>query len=317
MPTLTQLQYIVAVHRTGHFGRAAASCEVSQPTLSAQIAKAESELGVPLFDRRTTPVSVTEPGRELVELAGAVLSAHGRLVAAAQGASPLRGPFSLGIIPTLAPTVLPWFLARFPDAHPEVELTVVERTTEEILRSLREQELDAGLVATPLGEAGLERHVVFYDPFYVYAQRGSPLLAGGDLSVADIERDDLWLLEDGHCFRNQVVHLCGLRRREVLQSVRFEAGSFDTLCGLIDQVGGCTLLPETYARTLPPAVRLAQVRAFAGVVPTREVSLVAQRRHWKVGVIRRLADNLRTHAPRSLPRQPDDRLVLPVEPVLS
>lgn len=314
MPTLTQLQYIVAVHRTGHFGRAAASCDVSQPTLSAQVAKAEAELGVPLFDRRTTPVSATVPGRRLLELAREVIDAHQRLVTAAEGTSPLQGPVSLGVIPTLAPTVLPWFLATFPEAHPGVELTVVERTTEEILRGLREQELDAGLVATPLGEAGLERRVVFYDPFYVYAQLGSPLLDSDELCLDQIERDDLWLLEDGHCFRNQVVHLCGLHRREVLQNVRFEAGSFDTLRGLIDRVGGCTLLPETYARTLPTSVRLAQVRPFAGVVPTREVSLVAQRRHWKTSIIELLAEGLRTHAPRSLPRQPDDQLVVPVEP---
>ena len=244
-----------------------------------------------------------------------MLAAHGRLVSAAEGSAPLRGPFSLGIIPTLAPTVLPWFLAAFPSAHPEVELTVVERTTEGIVQSLREQQLDAGLLATPLGEPGLERRVIFYDPFYVYAQAGSPLLGEAELSVDDIERDDLWLLEDGHCFRNQVVRLCGIQRRDVLRSVRFEAGSFDTLCGLIDQVGGCTLLPETYARTLPSRVRLAQVRPFRGPVPTREVSLVAQRRHWKVGVLDLLADSLRTHAPRCLPREPDAQLVLPVEPV--
>jgi LysR family hydrogen peroxide-inducible transcriptional activator len=195
-----------------------------------------------------------------------------------------------------------------------VELTVVERTTEEIVRALREQQLDAGLLATPLGERGLERRVVFYDPFYVYAQAGSSLLGFDELSIKDIERDDLWLLEDGHCFRSQVVHLCGLQRSGVLGSVRFEAGSFDTLCGLIDRVGGCTLLPETYARTLPPAVRLAQVRPFSGAVPTREVSLVAQRRHWKVAVLNLLADSLRTHAPRSLPRSPDAHLVVPVEP---
>ena len=147
MPTLSQLQYIVAVDRTGHFGRAAASCGVSQPTLSTQVAKAEQELGVVLFDRRSTPVVATEMGRSLLALAREVVSAHARLVSAAKNAHPLSGSFALGVIPTLASTVLPWFLPAFTAACPDVQLTVLERTTEDIVRDLLEMRLDAGLLA--------------------------------------------------------------------------------------------------------------------------------------------------------------------------
>ncbi|MCB9781162.1 MAG: hydrogen peroxide-inducible genes activator [Alphaproteobacteria bacterium] len=313
MPTLTQLQYIVAVHRTGHFGRAAAECEVSQPTLSAQVAKAEEQLGVVLFDRRTTPVTPTEPGRRLIAAAQDVLAAHARLMDAADSTAGLTGSFTLGVIPTLAPTVLPWFLRAFTEACPKVELTVLERTTDGIVAALLDRQMDAGLVATPLGEPGLDRRVVFYDPFYVYAHPESSILARDEVALADIERDDLWLLEDGHCFRNQVVHLCGANHRALLGNVRFEAGSFDTLRGLIDQVGGFTLVPETYAQTLPRDVRLAQVRPFADPVPIREVSLVAQRRHWKGAILDALADTLRVHAPRCLPREAGTGNVLPVD----
>ncbi|HCH61459.1 MAG: DNA-binding transcriptional regulator OxyR [Deltaproteobacteria bacterium] len=313
MPSLSQLQYIVAVDRTGHFGRAAASCGVSQPTLSTQIAKAEQELGAVLFDRRCTPVMATEAGGRLIAMAREVVSAHTRLIAAAEDAHPLSGAFSLGVIPTLASTVLPWFLPAFAEACPEVQLTVLERTTEDIVHDLLEMRLDAGLLATPVGEPGLANRVVFYDPFYVYANESSPLLARDSISLPDIEHGDLWLLEDGHCFRNQVVHLCGLHRRDVLRNVLFEAGSFDTLRALIDQAGGHTLIPETYVRTLPRSVQLAQVRAFDGAEPTREVGVVSQRRHWKSELLDAVAGILRVKAPRCLPREPGAGLVLPIE----
>jgi LysR family hydrogen peroxide-inducible transcriptional activator len=312
VPSLTQLSYVVAVYRTGHFGRAAASCHVSQATLSTQIAKVESELGVILFDRRTSPVVATEPGERVIRLAQEVVAAHARLVGAVGGLHPLSGPVTLGVIPTLASTVLPWFLPAFARAFPEVELTILERTTGEIVTELQAMRMDAGLMVTPLAEPGLERRVVFYDPFYGYAHASSSLLEAEEIATADLARDDLWLLEDGHCFRNQVVHLCGIQRRAILGSVRFEAGSFETLRALIDRVGGCTLIPESYARTLPNEVRLRQVRPFCAPVPTREVSVVGQRRHWKAELLECLAACLREHAPRYLPREPESAEIVPV-----
>lgn len=313
MLSITQLQYIVAVHRTGHFGKAASECAVSQPTLSAQIARAEDELGVVLFDRRSRPVQPTGPGTRLVALAVDVLTAHERLVAAAAGTERLCGSFTLGVIPTLAPYVLPWFLGPFAQQYPQIELTILERTTESIVDEIKALRMDAGLLATPLGEPGFECRVLFYDPFYVYAHSDSPLLMEGEVAVADLEREAVWLLEDGHCFRNQVVHLCGLRHRGVLGNVRFGAGSFETLRALIDHSGGYTLVPETFARTLPASVRLARVRPFCDPVPTREVSLIASRAHWKTEILDALVASLRALAPRSLPRTPERSAVVPIE----
>lgn len=302
MPSLTQLRYIVALHRTGHFGKAAVECHVSQPTLSGQIARAEDELGVTLFDRRTKPVVATPPGLALVGLAQEVLMSHERLVAAAKGSLQLSGPFSLGVIPTLAPYVLPWFLGPFSERCPEVELTVLERPTESILHELHGSRMDAGVLATPLGESSLANRVVFYDPFYVYAHPDSPLLAHDEVSTHDLDSDGLWLLEDGHCFRNQVVHLCGVERRKLLSSVHFEAGSFETLRALIERYGGFTLVPESFARLLPRELRLTRIRPFTAPVPTREVGLVAHRSHWRTGILEAIAEVMREHAPRSLPR---------------
>lgn len=313
MPSITQLEYIVAVHRLGHFGRAAAACHVSQATLSAQIAKAESELGVVLFDRRAKPIVATEPGDPVIRLAQEVVGAHTRLLAAAKGLHPLTGRVTLGMIPTLASTVAPWFIPAFAAEYPDVELVLIERTTAEIVAGLQATRLDAGLLATPLSEPGLEQRVVFYDAFYAYAHLGSPMLRAQEVDVADIAHDDLWLLQDGHCFRGQVVRLCGAHRRHLLRNLHFEAGSFETLRALVDRVGGCTLIPETFASTLPSDVRLRQVRPFRGVVPTREISLVGHRQHWKGELLDALAGCLRQHAPRYLPRVPENVEVLPVE----
>lgn len=314
MPSIRQLEYAVAVYRTGHFGGAAAACHVSQATLSAQIAKLEGELGVILFDRRAKPVVPTEPGERLLRLAQEVVAAHSRLVAAAGGLHPLTGRVTLGIIPTLASTVVPWFLPAFAASYPDAELVVVERTTAGIIAELQAMRLDAGLLVTPLAEPSLEKRVVFYDAFYGYAQAGSSLLDGDEIDVADFARDDVWLLEDGHCFRNQVVRLCGVNRRNVLRAVRFEAGNFETLRGLVDRAGGCTLIPESFARTLPSDVRQRQVRPFRGAVPTREVSVVGKRQHWKAELLDALAACLRLHAPRYLPREPENAEIVPIDP---
>jgi len=312
MPTLSQLTYIVAVHRTGHFGRAAEACHVSQPTLSAQIAKAEEELGVILFDRRAKPIAATEPGRPLIELAGEVLAAHERLLAASAEVGQISGRFTLGIIPTLAAYVLPWFLADFAKRHPEVELTVRERPTEVIVRELGSQQMDAAILATPLEEPSITEVVLFHDPFYVYADDASPLLDDDEVELEHLDEGGLWLLEDGHCFRNQVVHLCGLHERTVLGSIHMEGGSFESLRGLVDSSGGHTLVPETYAQTLPRSARRRQVRPFAGATPIREVSLVHHRSQWKTEVLSALAECVRDNLPRPLRRSPSDAEVLPV-----
>lgn len=313
MPSITQLQYIVALHRTGHFGKAAAECHVSQPTLSSLIAKAEEELGVVLFDRRKKPVVPTEPGLGLIALAQEVVTAHERLIGAAAGAVDASGQLVLGVIPTLAPYVLPWFLGPFVERFPRISLTVVERTTEDIVDAIRALRMDVGILATPLGESALESRVLFYDPFYVYAAATSELLGADEVAVDDLDPTGLWLLEDGHCFRNQVIHLCGRHARRTLGTVRFEAGSFETLRALIDQAGGFTLVPESYARTLPPAVRLARIRPLREPAPVREVSLVSHRSSWKTAQIDACADLLRAHVPRCFPRERGASEVLPIE----
>lgn len=313
MPSVTQLKYILAIHRLGHFGRAAAEVGVSQPTLSGQVHKAEEELGVVIFDRQAKPIATTEHGAQLIELARAVVSAHEQLMAQATGefAQP-AGSFSLGVIPTLAPYVLPWILQPFAERYPRVELSVHERTTEEIIAEIAANRMDAAIVATPLGEATLAERVLFYDPFYLYAHAREPILERDAVSVADIDSSRLWLLADGHCFRAQVINLCGIDRRRLLPTVQFAGGSFETLRNLIDASGGYTLVPETFARTLPRSVRQRRIRPLTAGVPTREVSLIHHRSSWRVQLHQALVDLVVGTMPRCFQRELADSEVLPV-----
>jgi LysR family hydrogen peroxide-inducible transcriptional activator len=313
MPTITQLEYVLAVHKHGHFGRAAADVGVAQPTLSSQIQKVEAELGVTIFDRQSKPIELTDHGTKLIEHARAVVSAHEKLLAVASGklAKP-AGPFAVGIIPTLAPYVLPWFLREFADRHPEVELSIFERPTDTLLAELGANRMDAAILATPLGEPSLAERVLFYDPFYVYAHADDGLLERDAVELADIDSSRLWLLEDGHCFRAQVINLCGIHDRGLLTSVQFAGGSFETLRHLIDASGGYTLVPETYARTLPRGVRQRQLRPFARHVPTREVSLVHHRQCWKVETLAALAGLIVAALPRSFDTEPADDEIVPI-----
>ena len=315
MPTLTQLSYVLAVHRTGHFGRAALQMSVSQPTLSAQIRKVESELGVTIFDRQVKPIQTTSFGNALVEQAQIVVAAHENLVRLAAGkfASP-AGPFSLGIIPTLAPYVLPWFLASFASEYPSVDLSIHERTTEELLAEIAHHRLDAAILVTPLGEPSVHERVLFYDAFYLYAHPDDALLERAEVDVNALDPRKLWLLEDGHCFRAQVLNFCGFQERVHLGSVRFAAGSFETIRPLIDASEGYTLIPETYARTLPRATRLRCVRAFAGHTPTRQVSLIHHQRSYKHDILDALEQAIVANTPRAIKRTGADGEVLSIHP---
>lgn len=313
MPSVTQIEYILAVHKTGHFGRAAAELGVSQPTLSAQIQKVEAELGLVLLDRQAKRIGLTDHGEALVERMRALVVAHQQLVAATDGAlTELRGPYTLGIIPTLAPYALPWFLSDFAAAHSAVELTILEMPTDEILVELAAGRMDAALLATPLGEPSILERVLFYDPFYLYAHASDPLLEEDAFDVTELESNKLWLLEDGHCVRAQVISLCGIHQRSPLESVRFAGGSFETLRHLIDASGGYTLVPETYARTLPRGVRQKQIRPFADRIPTREVSLVRHRQSWKINVFDGLTAAIGRNTPRAFQRELADEEVLPI-----
>lgn len=291
--TLAQMRYAVAVDDARSFRQAAERCHVSQPGLSMQIGKLEELLGVVLFDRGKKPLLVTPEGAPALEQMRAVLRETERLgQVVAEGDEP-AGRFRLGVIPTLAPTVLPLFVGRFVAAYPRVELMIEELKTEETIARLRADTLDAGLVATPLRVAGLREEVLGLERLLAYLPPGDSLTRKKSVSQAALSERDLWIMPEGHCFRSQVLSYCGAAPRPRPARIQFESGSFETLVRLVDEGLGATVLPELVVRSLPAARRKRQVRPLAAPTPVREIGLVTARNHLRRRVTEALVAEIR------------------------
>ena len=302
MPTLTQLEYIVAVDRIRHFAKAAEACCISQPSLSIQIQKAEKEIGFALFDRRKKPILPTTKGRAFIDQARVVLNEHRRLIQLSQTRrNEVSGAFRLGVIPTLAATSVPAFLSVFSENYPMVDLSIDEMKTDRIIHALRNDSLDAGLLSTPLHEQGIVEQVLFQEPFFLYVNPKHPLAKRAVVDLEDLEGGRMWLLEDGHCFKNQVVRFCSSARlTRAYANVHFEGGSLETLRQLVKLGPSFTLVPELFVHNLPSAERTFMVRPFRAPAPSREVSLAFRRNHWKKDIIAALRQTILEALPRTL-----------------
>lgn len=293
--TLTQLSYVVALAAEGNFGRAAEACNVSQPTLSAQIRKLEQELGVVLFDRSYQPVRPTEHGQRIISQARVVLGERDNLLSLLDESGPLSGELHVGIIPTLATYLLPLVTPVFSERYPLVELFVEEATTASLMESVAARELDAGLVATEESRQGIEVSPLFQEAFVVYIGKDHELASAVSLQPEDLMDGPLWLLSEGHCLRDQVLQLC--ERASVPgqigdYGIRFESGNLETLRHMVDRLGGATLLPELAVHYLEPA-SLRQVRPFDPPPPFRKVSIVSRRAGAKDRLVRAFAEAVR------------------------
>jgi LysR family hydrogen peroxide-inducible transcriptional activator len=276
--TLVQLQYILAVDTWRHFATAAEKCFVTQPTLSMQIQKMEEELGVRIFDRSKVPVVPTDEGVAIIAQAREVLREADRLVALAQEKKgELVGELKVGIIPTLAPYLLPLFLKTFLKRFPGIRLTITELTTDAIVEKLKKNVLDAGLLVTPLEADGINEHPLFYEEFVVYVSPDELAYKKRYVLADDIDVRHLWLLEEGHCLRSQIMHLCELRTltRE-RNNFQYDAGSVETLKKLVETRNGITILPELALQDLTRR-QMKMVRHFKPPAPVREVSLATHR----------------------------------------
>jgi LysR family transcriptional regulator, hydrogen peroxide-inducible genes activator len=311
---LQQLEYILAVEAHGSFSRAADACFVSQPALSMMVQKLEEELDLKIFDRSRQPILPTDGGKVVLSQAQTILHEVAKLhEATRQQRETLSGDLSIGIIPTLAPYLLPLFLKPFLEKYPDVHLKIHEHTTGALVEKLKKGQLDAGLLATPLplypfGKVNLKEIPLFYEPFYVYSHDEHEK---NYLLPEDINPDELWLLEEGHCLRSQILNLCELRKKSNAQ-LEFEAGSIDTLIKMVDHQSGVTIVPELATFTLTKEQR-KRLRPFADPVPVREVSLVTHRD----AVKRSLIEALRQEVVGNLPKALVDNQKLACQPLKS
>jgi LysR family hydrogen peroxide-inducible transcriptional activator len=283
--TLVQLEYVIALDAVKHFAKAAASCHVTQPSLSMQVQKLEVELGVQVFIR-TNPVITTETGQIVIEQAKKILS-EARMMQQLihQEKNIVAGTLKIGIIPTLAPYLLPKFLQAFIKQYPQVRLSIHELTTENIVRQLKNGSLDAGILATPLNVADLKEHFLFNEEFVAYVSRKEKVFAKKYLLPGDIDVHRMWLLEEGHCLRSQVMNLCALQKDASIEKhFDYAAGSIETLKNFVDKNGGITLLPELATYDMSKT-RKNMLRYFRSPAPVREISLVTLKTYSKTRLI--------------------------------
>jgi LysR family hydrogen peroxide-inducible transcriptional activator len=308
--TLTQMRYALAVEETLSFRAAAERSHVSQSGLSMQIQKLEELLDVRLFDRSKKPVLVTPEGEPALAQMRAVLRETERLAQVIAEHDELAGPFRLGVIPTLASSVLPLFLRDFVEAYPRIELTIEELQTEVILERLRADTLDAGLAATPLSVPGSRETPLGHEPLFAYLPPGDPLLRKKSVSEADLSARELWVMPEGHCFRTQVLSFCNTPAFTASSRIHFESGSFETLVRLVDEGLGATILPALVVQQLPKARRETQVRRLAGPTPTREIGLVTARADLRGRINAALAELIRERLAEALGPKPRRSIVL-------
>ncbi|MCS6928723.1 MAG: LysR substrate-binding domain-containing protein [Saprospiraceae bacterium] len=296
---LQQLEYLIALEAHRHFGKAAAECFVTQPTLSAMVQKIEEELGVKLFDRSRQPIALTDAGERLLPQVRVILREVERLrEMAREEERDLKGELRIGVIPTLSPYLMPLFLPHFVKKYPAVRLKVTERVTEILIERLHKGLLDAAILATPLEDPLLTEHVLFYEAFVVYS---SHPFTKESLLPEDLDVNELWLLEEGHCFRSQILKLCDLREKHH-PAVEYQAGSLETLKHLVDAQHGVTILPELVLSTLTPA-QMTKVKRFAEPAPVREISLVTHRHAVKERLLKALQEEILFHLPEECRRR--------------
>lgn len=301
MITLTQLEYIVAVDTFRHFGRAAEYCFITQPTLSMQVKKLEEDLEIIIFDRSKQPLIPTDVGKRIIEQSRNILQETEKVNDIVKDHKNLiSGELKIGIIPTLAPYLLPLFIGNYKRKYPNILITVEELTTENIVDRLHRDLLDVGVLVTPLKEERINERPIFYEEMMLYSHEDHSLHNKEKVNVKDIATPEIWLLSDGHCFRHQVVNLCSFKgaSNEELP-FQFEAGSLETLMNIIDKEGGITLIPELASVDMPES-RKKHVRRFSDVTPLREVSLVYSRHYAKNKLVDLLWKEINASMPKEL-----------------
>ncbi len=288
---LQQLEYIVAVDQFKNFSKAAEYCYITQATLSTMIKKLEEELEIVIFDRKTNPIVTTDEGKIIVVQAIKVLQETYQLKELAKKKlDHFTGILKIGIIPTVANSLLPVVLLPILEKFPDLHIEMFEITTNNIIKQLKEGTIDVGIMATPMEIDDYEEEILYYETLMVYGKFDEDT----HFVIPDeIKNHRIWLLEEGNCLRNQFINLCALKKSQNIPSnLKFDSNSFETLLNMVDQLGGLTLIPELYFQSLTEE-RKKKVRNFSAPVPVREISFVYYRPFAKRKVIEALAKEIR------------------------
>tara|TARA_Y100000385_G_scaffold25690_1_gene24514 strand:- start:70 stop:999 length:930 start_codon:yes stop_codon:yes gene_type:complete len=284
--TITQLKYTLAVAEHGNFTTASDKCFVTQPTLSMQVQKLEEELGVLIFNRSTKPLQVTEIGNKVLIQAKKIVEESSRMsdvISEEKGI--IGGTLKVGIIPTVSPTLLPLFLNIFTKKHKNVELKIEELNTETINKKIEDNSIDCAIAATPLDNNNIIERPLYYEPFVAYVPDHHFLSGNKMLELSDLSNSDLLILQDGHCFRNQVLNLCSIE--DINKQYELKSGSFETLINLSNNGPWMTIIPYLHSNNLSQK-NLENIIPFEDPSPAREISMIYSKSQLKLPVINAL-----------------------------
>lgn len=296
---LQQLEYILAVDTYRHFAKAAEHCRVTQPTLSMMIQRLEEEIGAKIFDRSMQPVQPTLIGEQILKQAHTILQQAALIkdIVNEQEGS-LKGVFKLSILPTIAPYLLPRFFQQMTDKYLELEIQLKEMQTQPSLLAVANGEIDAAIIASDPDNVKLQGQVLFYEQFFGYVSKNEPLFHHDIIRTADINGERLWLLDEGHCFRDQLVRFCKMEKVKVRQAA-YRLGSMETFMRMVESGNGITFIPELAVTQLCEEHKKL-VRPFAIPRPTRQITLVTRKDFIRHSVLDILIKSIKQCVPKEM-----------------
>lgn len=295
--TLQQLEYIVSLDTHRHFVTAANHCFVTQPTLTLQVQKLEDEMGTLIFDRSRHPIVPTPTGEMIIAKARQILRESNQLKELVNlEKDTMTGNFRIAVIPTIAPYLMPLFLRDFTAKFPDTHLQIREMESEEIIQALKNDFLDIGIMATPLEENTLREIPLYNEPFLIYSSENHSLYQKSDLKPENLPMRGLWLLNQGHCFRNQVLNICEEKKKKDTASFSYESGSIETLKNMVRSNMGYTLVPEL---SVIDELESPRIQRFESPEPIREISIVVHNSFTKETLIEKIRESIMPNIPEN------------------
>ena len=297
--TLQQLEYVMAVYRCKHFAKAAEYCNVTQPTLSSMIQKLEDELGIKMFDRSKQPIHPTAAGQLVIERAWNILvrAKHLKEIVEEERKS-ITGTLNVAILPTIAPYLLPRFLPQLMNEYPEMDIRVTEMKTEDIHKALKHGDIDAAILAKLDGQDDFKMHQLYVEKFFVYVSKNDNLFNKQNIRTTDLSGEFLWLLDEGHCFRDQLVKFCHLKSA-VKSKKAYNLGSIETFMRIVESGKGVTFIPELALQQFTD-VQKELVRPFAHPIPTRSIVLLTQKNYIRTTQLQLIIDRIQASIPAEM-----------------
>ncbi len=306
--TITQLEYIVALADLKSFSKAADFCCVSQPSLSMQVQKLEDELNVSLFNRRAKPLEPTDEAREILSKARIILAESKSILSLTkEWSNAVTGHLAIGVIPTIAPYLMPKFLADFQIKYPELDISISETTTDNIKRDIGSGKLDIGILVTPLN-TDLVELPIYYEELFLYSNVWEE---NGARLKSELDVSKLWLLEEGHCLSNQVNSICNIKAGSHMgANLTYQTGSLETIVRLADLGFGQTIIPQMFLDYMDLKAK-EKVHPLPSPIPVREVSLVHAKSYSRKAIIKALQLEILGHIPISW-KSANNRSIIPI-----